>query len=74
VATQPDLRQLLEQLYQGRSLVSFRSGQSIPLNPQAIWIVCRGVVQLSTLYPSGDEALLGLAGSSMPFGLPLTLI
>jgi CRP-like cAMP-binding protein len=44
------------------------------MNPQEIWIVCRGVVQLSTLYPSGDEALLGLAGSSMPFGMPLTLI
>jgi len=74
VATQPDLRQLLEQLYQGRSLVSFRAGQAIPMSPQAVWIVCRGVVQLSTLYPSGDEALLGLAVSSMPFGLPLTLI
>jgi CRP-like cAMP-binding protein len=44
------------------------------MTPQSIWIVCRGVVQLSTLYPNGDEALLGLAGSSMPFGLPLTLI
>ena len=37
-------------------------------------MVCRGIVHLSTLYPSGDEALLGLAGPSMPFGLPLTLI
>jgi CRP-like cAMP-binding protein len=72
--TQPNLRQLLEHLYQGRNLCSFRAGQVIPMNPQEIWIVCRGVVQLSTLYPSGDEALLGLAGSSMPFGMPLTLI
>ena len=72
--TQPDLRQFLEQLYQGRDLSSFRAGQNIPMNPQVIWVVCRGVVQLSTLYQSGDEALLGLAGPSMPFGLPLTLI
>ncbi len=72
--TQPDLRQFLEELYQGRDLSSFRAGQTIPMNPQVVWVVCRGVVQLSTLYQSGDEALLGLAGPSMPFGLPLTLI
>jgi len=71
---QPDLRQLLEKLYQGRSLRAFRAGQPVPLHPQDIWIVGRGVVQLSTLYPNGDEALLGLASPSMPFGLPLTLI
>jgi CRP-like cAMP-binding protein len=73
-ATQPNLRHLLEQLYQGRNLCAFRAGQPIPMNSQEIWIVCRGVVQLSTLYPSGDEALLGLVGPSMPFGIPLTLI
>lgn len=72
--SQPDLRQFLEELYQGRDLTSFQAGQSIPMNPHVIWVVCRGVVQLSTLYQSGDEALLGLAGPSMPFGLPLTLI
>lgn len=72
--TQPDLRQFLEELYQGRDLSSFRAGQTVPMHPQGVWIVCRGVVQLSTLYQSGDEALLGLAGPSMPFGLPLTLI
>lgn len=72
--SQPDLRQLLEELYKGRSLYPYSSGQTIPLNTREVWIVCRGVVQLSTLYPSGDEALLGLAGPSMPFGLPLTLL
>lgn len=70
----PDLRQLLEELYEGRSLHPYCSGQSIQMGPQEVWIVCRGVVQLSTLYPSGDEALLGFAGPSMPFGLPFTLI
>lgn len=74
VSSSKDLRQFLEELYQGRQLQAFRAGQTIPLNPQDIWIVWRGVVQLSTLYPNGDEALLGLACASMPFGLPLSLI
>jgi CRP-like cAMP-binding protein len=42
--------------------------------PDEILIVCRGVVQLGTLYDTGDEALLGLACPSMPFGLPLSVI
>jgi CRP-like cAMP-binding protein len=71
---QLELRQLLEKLYQGRNLKTYYAGHPIPLHPQEIWIVCRGVVLLSTLYASGDEALLGLASPSMPFGLPLTLI
>jgi len=74
VPPQSDLRQFLEELYQGRHLQPFRAGQTIPLNSQDIWVVCRGVVQLSTLYQNGDEALLGLACASMPFGLPLSLI
>lgn len=73
-ANQLDLRQVLEKLYQGRSLYAFRAGQAIPMTSQEVGIVCRGVVLLSTLYPNGEEALLGLAGASMPFGLPLTLI
>jgi CRP-like cAMP-binding protein len=71
---QLDLRRLLEDLYQEHPLFPFGTGSTIPLNSQEIWVVCRGVVQLSTLYPSGDEALLGLAGPAMPFGLPLTWI
>lgn len=73
-SAQPDLRQLLEELYQGRSLYPFSNGQSIEMSPNEIWVVCRGVVQLGTLYDTGDESLLGLACPSMPFGLPLTLI
>uniref|UniRef100_UPI003D31D25B Crp/Fnr family transcriptional regulator n=1 Tax=Leptolyngbya sp. AN02str TaxID=3423363 RepID=UPI003D31D25B len=73
-ASIPDMRRLLEQLYQGRTLQPFRSGQEIPLLPREVWIVCRGVVQLGTFYDTGDEALLGLACPSMPFGLPLTII
>ncbi|MBI4783472.1 MAG: Crp/Fnr family transcriptional regulator [Oscillatoriophycideae cyanobacterium NC_groundwater_1537_Pr4_S-0.65um_50_18] len=71
---QPDLRQLLEELYQGRSLQPYRSGQAIRMLPDEIFVVCRGIVQLGTLYDTGDESLLGLACPSMPFGLPLALI
>ncbi|GAP99312.1 Crp/Fnr family transcriptional regulator [Leptolyngbya sp. NIES-2104] len=70
----PDSRQLLEQLYRERTLQPFRSGQTISLRPNELWVVCRGVVVLNTLHPTGDEALLGVATPSMPFGLPLTWI
>jgi len=74
VASQVDMRHSLEQLYQGRALQSFRSGQEISMRSDEVWVVIRGVVQLGTFYDTGDEALLGLACPSMPFGLPLTLI
>jgi CRP-like cAMP-binding protein len=73
-SAQPNPRQLLEELYQSRVLHPYKSGTLIPLKAEDVWIVCRGVVQLSTLYPSGDEALLGFAGPSTPFGLPFTMI
>ena len=57
-----------------RPVRSFRRGQVIPLQPSQIWVVQEGIVLLNTLYPSGDEALLGLAGPSMPFGLPLSAV
>jgi CRP-like cAMP-binding protein len=69
-----DLRLLLEELYQEQTLHPYHSGALIPFDSQKIWVVCRGVVQLNTLYTNGDEALLGLVGPSMPFGLPLTAI
>lgn len=68
------IQQLLEARYQSRGLKSFRRGQVIPLYEQDIWLVHRGVVQLSTLYPSSDEAILGLIAPLMPFGKPLSLI
>lgn len=57
-----------------RPVQSFRRGQVIPLRPSQIWVVQEGVVLLNTLYPSGDESLLGLAGPAMPFGLPLSTV
>jgi len=69
-----DLRQILENLYQERTLQPYRSGKAIPMGDSEIWLVCRGVVQLVTSYPNGEEAILGLACPSMPFGWPLTFI
>lgn len=50
----------------------FLKGEIIPLNPQVIWQVCKGVVKLSTMSENGEEVLVGLAGPSMPFGTDLT--
>ncbi len=66
------VREHLNHLYQNFPVHSFHRGREIPLEANIIWIVLRGVVLLNTLYPSGDEALLGLAVPSMPFGVPLT--
>jgi CRP-like cAMP-binding protein len=67
-----DWRQLLEDLYQGRNVTTVKSGQFITMQSNEVFIVCRGVVQLSTLYPNGDEGILGLICPSMPFGAPLS--
>ena len=65
---------VLEQLYQERTLTPYQAGQNIPLRFDELLIVCRGVVQLFTIQPDGGETLLGLAGPSMPVGLPLTTV
>ncbi len=73
-ASYAEWRKLLEELYNNRKLWTFKRGQGIPMAEEDVWVVCRGVVQLSTLYASGDESIIGLACSSMPFGRPFTQI
>lgn len=68
----PQQRELLEELYQDRRLYAYNQGEAIWLEPGQVWVVCRGVVQLSVLHASGDEIMLGLACPGMPLGLPLT--
>jgi CRP-like cAMP-binding protein len=70
----PRLRDQLEAKYRDQTLRCYQSGQMIPLETQKIWVVCRGVVLLSTIYTTGEEALLGLAGPSTAFGLPLSQV
>jgi CRP-like cAMP-binding protein len=67
-----DWRRSLEEIYRGHTMHTYKRGQIIPMYPHKVWVVCRGVVQLNTLHPSGDEVLVGLAMQAMPFGLPLT--
>jgi CRP-like cAMP-binding protein len=67
-----DWRLLLEELYQGRNVTTVKGGQFIAMKATDVFIVCRGVVQLSTLYPNGDEGLVGLVCPSMPFGMPFS--
>lgn len=50
----------------------YSKGEIIPLEPSCIWLVCRGLVKLSTMSESGDEVLVGLASSSMIFGSSMT--
>ncbi|MBE9158457.1 Crp/Fnr family transcriptional regulator [Nodosilinea sp. LEGE 06152] len=66
--------QLLEQLYRERALVPYPAGRPMPLRVDEILIICRGIVQLFTIQQDGSETLLGLAGPSMPVGLPLTSV
>ncbi|MDA0673365.1 MAG: Crp/Fnr family transcriptional regulator [Cyanobacteria bacterium] len=70
----PEFVAVLEQLYRERTLTPYPAGQVISLRLDELLIICRGVVQLSTIQPDGGETLLGLAGPSMPVGLPLTTV
>jgi hypothetical protein len=38
-----------------RNVHFYAKGETIPLMSQGIWRVCQGLVQLSTLYPTGEE-------------------
>ncbi|MUG91133.1 PAS domain S-box protein [Scytonema sp. UIC 10036] len=57
---------------ENRLLHKYCKGETIPLNPSAIWYVSQGMVKLSTLCETGEEVLIGLAGEGMVFGSSLT--
>ncbi|MEM9006853.1 MAG: Crp/Fnr family transcriptional regulator [Cyanobacteria bacterium P01_F01_bin.86] len=69
-----DFVEVLEQLYRERTLIPHSAGRTIPLRLNEVLIICRGIVQLFTIQQDGSETLLGLAGPSMPIGLPLTVV
>jgi PAS domain S-box-containing protein len=50
----------------------YSKGEFIPLEPSQLYVVCKGLVKLTTISESGEEVLVGLVGSSMPFGSSLT--
>ncbi len=51
-----------------RRLHFYSRGKEIPLVTQGVWQVERGFVQISTVCPNGEEAVLGWAGTSNFFG------
>lgn len=59
-------------LRQDRAKHIYGKGEFIPLEPSQLWLVCQGLVKLTTISESGEEVLLGLVGSDMPFGSGLT--
>jgi CRP-like cAMP-binding protein len=65
---------LLEQLYQERSLIPYRAGQTIAMQQSSLYVIYRGVVQLRTLHTDGSETIVGLCGTSMAFGKYLTIL
>ena len=69
-----DFVEVLEQLYRERTLTPYSAGRTVPLRLNEVLIICRGIVQLFTIQQDGSETLLGLAGPSMPIGLPLTVV
>jgi PAS domain S-box-containing protein len=52
----------------------YAKGEIIPLNPQSIWQVHRGLVKLTTICETGEEVLVGLVGDKMLFGASLTAL
>ncbi len=50
----------------------YAKAEIIPLGSSDIWLVCRGLVKLTTMNETGEEVLVGLAGPSMLFGSSLT--
>lgn len=51
---------------------TFLKGEIIPIKPQIIWQVCKGVVKLSTVCENGEEVMVGLVSADMLFGADLT--
>jgi CRP-like cAMP-binding protein len=69
-----EARQHLDQVCSTSAFRTFRRGSAIPLQSDQVWIVSQGLVQLGSLYPNGEESLLGIVSPAMPFGLPLTKV
>ncbi len=69
-----EAHQQLDRLNNTPATKRFRRGTTIPLQTDQVWIVRQGLVQIGSLYPNGEESLLGILSATMPFGLPLTQV
>jgi CRP-like cAMP-binding protein len=74
LTSRESLRTLLEELYQERNLWHYRAGKPIPLCRDDVWIIYRGIVQVQTLHPSGDESIISLIGPMMPLAQKFTTL
>ncbi|MCT7983815.1 PAS domain S-box protein [Laspinema sp. A4] len=63
-----------EDLFCDRTRHSFSKGENIPLQPDALWLICKGWVKLSTLTENNGEVLMGIAGKGIPFCRTLTVL
>jgi CRP-like cAMP-binding protein len=61
-------------LYANRPCQTYCRGETIPIEPEKLWLVVQGVVKLTTLSERGEEMLVGLAQESMVFGSHLTAL
>ncbi len=59
---------------EGRRLHYYDQGEIIPLVPQGVWQVYRGIAQLSQINDRGEEVLLGWSIASTFFGLWFTQV
>ncbi|MGL5194110.1 MAG: PAS domain S-box protein [Chroococcales cyanobacterium] len=71
---QAQKQQRTEDLFFGRPKHTFSKGENIPLQADALWLVCKGWVKLSTLTETNGEVLMGLAGKGIPFCRTLTAL
>ena len=62
----------LENNYKRRNTLYFVTGSIIPLLPDHVWIVVRGIIKLSCLNEQGEDTLLGVLGPNQCFGELLT--
>jgi PAS domain S-box-containing protein len=63
-----------EDLFCDRTRHSFSKGENIPFPPDALWLICKGWVKLSTLTENNSEVLMGIAGQGIPFCRTLTAL
>lgn len=63
-----------EDLFCDRTRHSFSKGENIPLQSDALWLICKGWVKFTTLTENNSEVLMGIAGQEIPFCRTLTAL
>ncbi|MCT7988013.1 PAS domain-containing protein [Laspinema olomoucense] len=71
---QAEKKKNTEDLLCDRPRHTFSKGENIPLQPDALWLVCKGWVKLSTLTESNGEVMMGIVGPGIPFCRTLTVL